>query len=191
MSLSAEAQALFDHARQSLPRWLTRGKTAVLEWLHADTQIFDQARAQGQDWLDITYLEFASGAELEQHAADRGTSRREGEDDPTLRIRLRNITDAVTVPAIEIAVNALLAANGLGVCAIVVLRRDRAHCQIPTKSTSFVSRGYRMTHANRPMGYIVILPYGTSAAIGEAVQEILRLLGPGGYNGYVEIRQSP
>lgn len=191
MTLSAEAQALFDHARNALPRWLTRGKTAALEWLHAFTQIFDQARSQGRDWLDVTYLEFASGAELDQHAADRGTSRRAGEDDPTLRARLRNITDAVTEPAIKSAINALLAANGLGECAIVNLRRDRAHCQTPGNSTAFVSRGFRMTNANRPMSYIVILPFGATAAIGSAVEELLRLLGPAGYQVYVEIRQIP
>src|SRR5258705_8592656 len=114
MALTAEQQALFDHARRSLPRWLTRGKTAVLEWLHAFTQTFDTVRAQGQDWLDITFLDNATGAELDQHALDRGTTRRSGESDATLRERLRNITDVVTEPALKVAVDALLAASSLG-----------------------------------------------------------------------------
>lgn len=129
MPLSAEQQALFDHARRALPRWLTRGKTAVLEWLHAYTQTFDSVRAQGQDWLDITYLDNATGAELDQHALDRGTFRRDGEDDDTLRERIRNITDVVTVPALKSGVDALLAASALGPSNWVVLRRDRAHFQ--------------------------------------------------------------
>lgn len=191
MSLSAEAQALFDHARKALPRWLTRGKTAALEWLYGYTEIFDSVRQQGQDWLDITFLEYAAGAELDQHAADRGTSRRAGEDDATLRERLRNITDAVTIPALKASIDALLTLNSLGPCTIIPLRQSRAHFQLPGSSTAFMSRGFRMAFANRPMGYVVILPYGTSAVIGEAVQELLRLLGPGGYIGYVEIRQSP
>lgn len=190
MSLSSEAQALFDHARQSLPRWLTRGKSAVMEWLHAFTQIMDQARIQGQDWLDITLLEYAAGAELDQHAADRGTSRRANESDATLRNRLRQITDAVTIPALKIAINSILATNLLPACTIFNLRQNRAHYQIPTASTAFLSRGYRMG-ANRLMAYIVILPYGTTAAIGEAVEEYLRQSGPAGYIGYVEIRQNP
>lgn len=191
MSLSAEAQALFDHARKSLPRWLTRGKTAVLEWLYGYTEIFDSARQQGQDWLDITYLEYASGAELDQHAADRGTSRRSGEDDDTLRERLRNITDAVTIPALKAAIDALLTLNGLGACTIIPLRQSRGHFQLPTKSTAFMSRGFRMTNNTIPMVYIIILPYGTTSVIGEAVLEITRLLGPGGYKAIVESRQSP
>lgn len=191
MSLSAEAQALFDHARRSLPRWLTRGKNAALEWLYAFTQVFDVTRSQGQDWLDISFLEYASGAELDQHAFDRGTSRRAGEDDPTLRLRLRNVTDAVTVPALKTAIDAILAANGLIACSIYNLRGNRAHCQDSGTCTAFLSRGYRMANINRPMAYIVILPYGTSAVIGEAVEELCRLLGPAGYIPYVEIRANP
>lgn len=191
MSLSAEAQALFDHARRSLPRWLTRGKNTALEWLYAFTQVFDTTRAQGQDWLDISFLEYASGAELDQHAFDRGTSRRAGEDDPTLRLRLRSITDAVTIPALKTAIDAILTANGLSACTIYNLRGNRAHFQAVGSSSAFMSRGYRMANVNRPMAYIVILPYGTSAVIGEAVEELCRQLGPAGYIAYVEIRQSP
>ncbi len=191
MPLSSEAQALFDHARKSLPRWLTRGRSTALEWLHSYTQVFDQARSQGQDWLDVTFLEYASGTELDQHALDRGTSRRSGEDDPTLRERLRNITDTVTIPALKATIDLVLDASSLGECTIISLRQVRAHCQLPGDSTGFLSRGYRMTNAQRPMGYVVMLPYGTTAVIGEAVAELLRQLGPAGFNAYVEIRANP
>lgn len=194
MPLSAEQQALFDHARRSLPRWLTRGKTAVLEWLHAYTQLFDAVRSQGQDWLDITYLDNAEGAELDQHALDRGTVRRADEDDPTLRERLRNITDVVTEPALKEVVDTLLAASALSESAWVELRRDRAGFQEPTaddSTKSFLSRGYRMTNAQTPMGYIVILPFGTTDAIGQAVEEYLRQYGPAGFYYIVEIRGVP
>jgi hypothetical protein len=194
MALTAEQQALFDHARRSLPRWLTRGKTAVLEWLHAFTQTFDTVRAQGQDWLDITFFDNATGAELDQHALDRGTTRRSGESDATLRERLRNITDVVTEPALKDGVDALLAASGLGSSAWVNLRRDKAFCEQPAavnSTESFLSRGYRMTNAQTPMGYIVILPYGTTAAMGQAVEEYLRQYGPAGYYYIVEIRGVP
>lgn len=194
MALSAEQQALFDHARRALPRWLTRGKTAVLEWLHSYTQLFDAARSQGQDWLDITFIDNAAGPELDQHALDRGTVRRAGEDDATLRERLRNITDVVTEPALKDGVDALLAASGLGASAWVVLRRDKAFMQQTTAADaneSFLSRGYRMTYAQRPMEYIVILPYGTTTAMGEAVAEYLRQYGPAGYGYIVEIRGVP
>lgn len=64
MPLSAEQQALFDHARRALPRWLTRGKTAALEWLHAYTQTFDSVRSQSKNWLDATYIDNASAGTL-------------------------------------------------------------------------------------------------------------------------------
>ena len=74
---------------------------------------------------------------------------------------------------------------------MVSLRRDRAHCQLPGDSTAFLSRGYRMTGAGRPMGYIFILPYGTTAATASAVAEFLRKNGPAGYIYYVERRLNP
>lgn len=191
MSLTAEQQALFDHARRSLPRWLTRGKTAVLEWLHAYTQLFDAARSQGQDWLDITYLGNAEGSELDQHALDRGTVRRVSESDDSLRERLRSIDDMITEPALKAGVDSILALDSLTESSWVALRRDRAHYQVPGSSTAFLSRGYRMTNAQIPMGYIVILPYGTTSVIGEAVEEYLRQFGPAGYYYIVEIRGVP
>lgn len=191
MSLSTEAQALYDHAKQSLPRWLTEGKNSVREWLYGFVSIFDPVRSQGQDWLDITFITNASGVELDQHALDRGTIRRDGEDDATLRLRLISIQDAVTEPAIKTAVDILLAANGLGPCTIVNLRRDRGHYQQPLFGNMFYSRGYRMSYAGRPAAYIVILPYGTSGAIGDSVSEYLRQYGPGGFAAIVEIRANP
>lgn len=287
MSLSSEAQALFDHARHSLPRWLTGKAGAALEWLHAFTQVFDQVRLQGQDWLDVTLLDNASGAELDQHAKDRGTSRRAGETDSALRERLRQITDAVTEPVliagtdeilksqgakaiIEVAnyvttgwntifesidpggtgitfeaisdgtnpptlvetadtvtvhfsagvttraaVEALITASStliqvktasaagnmaagddfgpkyLVLSVLVNLRRDRGHCHTVGSCRAFMGRGYRMCNANRPMGYIVIVPYPTTTQTANAVKEYLRQFGPAGYVSYVERRANP
>ncbi len=291
MTLSTEAQALFDHARNSLPRWLTGAPSTVLEWLYGFTEIFDEVRSTGQGWIDLTYILNATGAELDQHAADRGTSRRSGESDDSLRYRIRQIDDAVTEPALQIGVDAILAAIGtdvtlnvaaytttgwntrfyadhlderisidstltlvnngtnpltavidddtgnvivsytagvstylelettvlfnfggaLGIAqaasspantlaagdaqvypyslsGIVALRRDRAHMHTIGTSTSFLSRGYRMTGIGRPMAYIFILPYGTTEATANAVSEYLRQNGPAGYLYYVERR---
>lgn len=189
MPLSSEAQALFDHAKQSLPRWLTGAASAALEWMYGFTEIMDEVRVQGQDWLDITLLENAVGVELDQHAADRGTSRRVGETDAVLRERLRQITDALTEPALKAGVDAILA--GLGTCAIVCLRRDRGHFHTNGTCTAFFNRGYRMGNEGRPMAYIIILPFGSTEATANAVSEYLRQTGPAGYIYYVERRLVP
>lgn len=191
MALSDQAQALFDHAKQSLPRWLTNGKNTAVEWLYAFVGIFDSARTQAQDWLDITYFDNASGLELDQHALDRGTVRRSGESDVTLRERLRNISDVVTEPALKTAIDAILAASGLGPCTFLNLRRDRAYFHTTGLTNAFLSRGYRITTPQFIMSYTVILPFGTTAQIGSAVREYLRQYGPGGYNYFVEIRGVP
>lgn len=191
MPLSFEAQGLFDHARRSLPRWLTKGKTTALEWLYAYVAIFDPTFLQGQEWHSLTKFQVAHGSYLDQHAIDRGTSRRLGESDTALRSRLRNITDALTIPALKTAIDQLLATSGLGACTLLGLRANRAHFQAVGSSSAFLSRGYRMTFADRPMTYVVILPYPATAAIGKSVEELLRLLGPAGYISLVEIRQVP
>jgi hypothetical protein len=192
MSLSSEAQALFDHAKNSLPRWLTGSANAALEWLYAFVEVFDAGRIQAQAWLDVTYLDNATGTDLDQHALDRGTTRRASETDAALRERLRNISDALTEPAIKTAVNAMLSALSLSTCAIVNLRRDRGHAHHSSgTSTAFLSRGFRMTGSSRPWGYIIILPYGTTVATANAVSEYLRKNGPAGYHYFVERRLNP
>lgn len=136
MPLSSEEQALFDHARNAVPRWLTRGKTTVLEWLHGFTKIFDAVRSQGQDWLDSTYLDNATGVELDQHGADRGTMRRLGESDDSYRTRLKNIADTITEPVLKLQIDNMLSDASLGSSAWLILRRDKA----------FFHRGEQMTY---------------------------------------------
>lgn len=194
MPLSTEQQSLFDHAKSALPRLLFGAIASAREWLYAYAVLFDAVRSQGAAWLDQTFIATATGRFLEQHAKDRGTSRRASESDATLRSRLYQVEDALTDPAIKIGVNAILAAAGVaGTCAIVDLRRDKAFLSPvpPTTTRAFLSRGYRMSYANRPMGYVVILPYGTTAQTANAVSEYLRQFGPAGYYAIVERRLNP
>jgi hypothetical protein len=111
MPLSTEEQALFDHARASVPRWLTTGKTAVLEWLHGFVKIFDPVRALAQVYLDGIYLDSATGRWLDAHARDRDTTRREDETDAVLRERIRQVEDAVTDLALQHGINTIIGAQ--------------------------------------------------------------------------------
>jgi hypothetical protein len=190
------AQTLVDHVTSTLPRWLWKGKTAALEWLYAYRDIFDAARSQGQTWLDITFLDSATGSALDQHAKDRGTNRRLNEDDDTLRARLKSITDTVTEPALKSSVDSILGAAGFGTSFWVTLRRDAAHA---SRHDAFCSRGCRAGtvffpgvdivtgRAGTPMIYIVILPTGTPVAVQKAVSEYLRQYGPAGFAYVIEV----
>lgn len=55
---------------------------------------------------------------LDLLAIGNGLRRQSGESDASLRERIRTVSDAVTAPAIKAAVDALLAAYGLGECEI-------------------------------------------------------------------------
>ena len=56
-----------------------------------------------------------------------------------------------------------------------------------TGPTAFLSRGYRMTNATRPMTYIALLPEPLATqAKADAVAEYLRQYGPAGYKAQVE-----
>jgi hypothetical protein len=111
MPLSPEAQALFDHAKRSLPRWITSGIATVLEWLYGFVAIFDPVMLLAQEWLDGIYLDTATGRWLDQHARDRDTTRRLDEEDDVLRERLRQVEDAITDPALQRGVNAIIGAS--------------------------------------------------------------------------------
>lgn len=194
--VNSQAPGLLTHIQSTLPRWLWKGKTAVLEWMYAYRDIFSDAQVQGQYWLDITYLDTATGSALDQHAKDRGTNRRLNESDAALRQRLKNITDTVTEPALKSSVDAILAANSLGQSFWVVLRRDSAHA---SRHDAMLSRGMRLgakfysgidiiTGApGTPMIYIVILPTGTPAAVQKAITEYLRQYGPAGFSYMIEV----
>jgi len=112
-ALSADEQAMIDHSRNSLPRWLTSGVSSTLEWLHQYKTIFDTTLQQAKGWIYSTYLSYASGAALNQHAIDRGTTRQNAESDSALRERLRNISDALTEPALLFGVDSILDSTGI------------------------------------------------------------------------------
>lgn len=111
MALSTEEQALFDHARNAVPRWLTTGKRALLEWLTGFVKVMDPVRALAQTYLDGIYFDTATGRWLDAHARDRDTTRREDELDPSLRERIRQVEDAVTSPALQRGINAIIGAE--------------------------------------------------------------------------------
>jgi hypothetical protein len=202
MSYTPDEQNLYDHARSSLPRWLFQLSAAAEEWMGAFVKIFAESKVQIDSFRSQTYLLEATGIWLDQHARDRGTSRRDGEDDDTLRARLRIVDDAQTVPAIKAAALAVLEGAGVtvptGYPAVVELRRDRAFFNTLTSNgrrAAYLSRGYRMTwgrwlpyHAQE---FVVILPYGTDEATAAAVAEVVRKKKAAGFGYYVERRVNP
>lgn len=111
MALTTQAQALFDQARNSIPRWLTSGRNAALEWLYGFAEIFEPIVTLAEDYLSGTYIDTASGRWLDQHARDRDTTRRVDETDATLRERLRSLEDMITDPALQMGINTILGAQ--------------------------------------------------------------------------------
>lgn len=129
MTLTPEAQELFDFAIGALPSWLRAND----EVLTASASMMALARAQSAYLFGQALITTAEGATattpdwLNQHARDRGTSRQAGETDPVLQQRLRVIPDALTRQAILDAANAILAAAGVvGSAAMLELPRDGA-----------------------------------------------------------------
>lgn len=111
MALTSAAQALFDHARNSLPRWVTSGKNSALEWLYAFGEIYEAVHIQATEYLAGIFLNTATGRWLDQHARDRDTTRRVDETDTVLRERLRQIEDSITDPALQAGINAIIGAQ--------------------------------------------------------------------------------
>lgn len=194
MALTATEQSYFDTAKRSLPRFLFQLSTSPQEMLGAFAKTTGAFHTQIGEWLDYTFLGSATGVWLDQHAKDRGTTRRNGETDDVLLTRLRNTEDVVTRPALLAGVNQLLTTAGFPATATMVeLRRDMAHWQGTGvgESVAFYSRGYRYGSGARPHGFVVMLPYDTDEATAAAVDEYLRKAKAAGYAHHVERRTIP
>lgn len=130
MALTADEQKFYDFAKSSLPDWIPDGD----EFLMGAAKMFGSVKALLDYLFGQALIGTAEGGTattpdwLNQHARDRGTSRVDGEDDPTLRDRLRNAPDAITRASILVAVNAILVAAGIsGSAGMVELPKHGAH----------------------------------------------------------------
>lgn len=127
MAFTADEQELYDFGKKSVPRWLF-GRERTEEEFNAFVKMFDTARANIAAQFDQALITQATGAApgyLDQHAADRGTSRLTGETDAQLRDRLRNFQDEVTRPALLAAVQEILTRNSIaGAPYMMESRRD-------------------------------------------------------------------
>lgn len=208
MAFSAEEEKFFQWAKAALPRWFFALDRAYDD-LGAFVKVFDAARQVIVAYFKQAYLADAEGGTpdwLVPHASDRGTSRQSGESDAVLIARLRK-ADNGSIPELLAAVNAMIAAAGVaGSCGLVELRRDRAFLRTDTPSgrkDAFLSRGYRATvpypggtgadagKLRYPHAFVVILPYGSSAALATAVAEFLRQRKASGFRASVERRLNP
>lgn len=130
MALTADEQKFYEFAKASLPDWIPDGD----EFLMGAAKMFGGVKALIDYLFGQALIGSAIGATsttpdwLNQHARDRGTTRVDGEDDPTLRERLRFTPDALTRLSILTAINAALEAEGVtDDAAIVELPKHGAH----------------------------------------------------------------
>lgn len=194
MALTATEQSYYDHAKRSLPRFLFASSSAPQEIFGGYAVMVGAFHTQVDEWLSFTFVRTATGIWLDQHARDRGTTRRVDESDATLQARLSTLEDVVTRPALLAHVNDILIGSGYpGTAAMVELRRDKGFVASTAagESMAFASRGYRAGNSGRPHRFIVILPYDTDEATGAAVDEYLRQAKAAGYAHSVERRLNP
>lgn len=156
MPLTTEEQELFDIGKSNLPEWYASDERGN-EFLSAAAKIMAAARSIAERWLTkLTLITQASvdvsleADWLDEHARDRGSSRQTSEVDDVLIDRIRNVPDALTRPALQAALNAMIAASGFaGTIAIEELPHDQAfigyHASIagssPPGSSTFLNIG--------------------------------------------------
>ena len=106
MALTPTEQALYEFAKGILPGWFF-AKTRAEEEVRSFVKIFDPVRIEmGDHFADLLILN-AEGLALDEHAADRDTSRQPGESDVELRARLRTVNDLLTRTSILAAAEAI------------------------------------------------------------------------------------
>ena len=213
MALTTRQQRLYQRLKSAMPSWAFA--TATGEVWESIAVVFDTVREQMRSWVNATYILRAQGSWLDVHANERGTQRKLGESDPSLRERLRTPEDAVTEPSLEAAADAILvAAGGPSGAVVVSLRMDCARFVTLTatgRKHSYLSRGFRMAGSAWPLypgggavwpgdtsdtgrrgtGIIMVLPYGATSAAALAVADMLRVKHAGGFWLSVETRGVP
>lgn len=178
--MTDEEQEIFDVGKASIPKFFFQKDDAPSEPLAAAAKAFALAKAQIADWWSQSFIKTATGFWLDQHARDRGTRRQANESDATLRARLRQIEDAVTLPAIQSAVAAVLTAAGVAGSATFI-ENHRSHAFMrntgsPIPYHSFIGRGERYGGGAAYPGsgsrlVVIILPYGTPASVRDAIRD--------------------
>lgn len=190
-TLSATEQLLFDTAKKALPRFLFESEGNAQEILAGFAKAIAPAWDQCGIYINGTKIQDTDSTQLDSHAVDRGTRRRNGESDESLRLRLRTFDQRVTPNAIKSVINDVLATNAAvmptGYPGFVELRPNK----IFLNRAAYLNRGYRVSRAPRDHTIIIILPYGTSATVASAVAEAVRLARAGGVLAYVEVRGVP
>lgn len=140
--IGTSVDELLEFALSALPHWFQIDARPG-EFLRATSVIMGLAIDQTQYWLDRSLILNADRPGdltlpdwLNQHAIDRGTSRRNGETDASLRDRLRNIPDAITRPTLLAAAQSIVESDGIaGTVAMVELRRDKGFFLDTTSET--------------------------------------------------------
>jgi hypothetical protein len=187
--LSPDEKEIFEVGKTSIPKFFFQKDEAPSEPLAAAAKAYALAKAQITDWWSQSFIKTATGFWLDQHARDRGTRRQANESDATLRARLRQIEDAVTLPALQAAVAAVLTAAGVVGSATFVenhLSHAFGHSTgSPSAYRSFYGRGERYGGGAAYPGsgtrlVIIILPFGTPTSVRDAIRDAcLRKKGAG------------
>ena len=124
MALTTTEQALYDWARNALPKLLFAAARPE-EILNAYVKIFDAARGELATQKLRSYIKDATGIWLDLHGSDHGILRREGESDASYSARIANTEDAVTRPFLISAAQEIIDADLVGgSVAMVEVRRD-------------------------------------------------------------------
>lgn len=200
MAFTAQEEELYQWLKTALPSWLFGNDDAVEEHWSAIIEAFGDVRIQMEDWLSKTYVLIATGVWLDQHAKDRGLFRQENESDDSLRERIRNVEAKITREALATVADNILTANSMTTGATIVnLRSERAWFVFDTTTgrqlsyLSTVNSGFtdRMSKSGKPSGFVIMLPYGTSAAVAASIQEAVRQRKAAGFWFAVEVRGVP
>lgn len=192
-ALTPEEQELFDATKAALPRFLFQKDDAPQESFGAGAKVFKLAKDTIAGWLSQSFILTATGFWLDQHAIDRGSRRQSGESDVALRARLRQVEDAVTLPALQSAVDAVLAAAGVAGTATII-ENHSAHAFFKTGSPakSFWGRGERWGGGPQYPGsgsrlIVIILPFGTPDAVASSIRAVTTRKKGAGYAPWVEV----
>lgn len=122
-------QDYIDHVVGSLPTWFVRNERNM-ENIKAFAEIFCRAEDQSVFFHQMTFIDQATEGPpdwLNQHAIDRSLLRQGGEDNATLRQRIRSFDNSLSYEALLAYIQNIATAAGLvGTVTLLELRQNKA-----------------------------------------------------------------
>lgn len=108
-------QQWYDKIKTLVPQWMWQKEVTIRAWAMALSKIAEAQQGKVQEHLDAAYIMRSTAGELDSHGTERSTPRLDNELDSDYAVRVQNLFNQSSVPALNALIDKVLVA---GTCRI-------------------------------------------------------------------------